>query len=57
MATPEDIISQRVYSEPEPEWMQFGPSSRTEFMEHGGEDEIEKMREGMFVVLINKLYV
>ena len=45
------------YSEPEPEWMQFGPSSRTEFMELGGEDEIEKMREGMFVVLINKLYV
>lgn len=36
------------YSEPEPEWMQFGPSSRTEFMELGGEDEIEKMREGMF---------
>ena len=35
------------YSEPEPEWMQFGPSSRTEFMELGGEDEIEKMREGM----------
>ena len=36
------------YSEPEPEWMQFGPTSRTEFMELGGEDEIEKMREGMF---------
>ena len=35
------------YSEPEPEWMQFGPSSRTEFMELGGEDEIEKMREGI----------
>ena len=35
------------YSEFEPEWMQFGPSSRTEFMELGGEDEIEKMREGM----------
>ena len=34
------------YSEPEPERMQFGPSSRTEFMELGGEDEIEKMREG-----------
>ena len=36
------------YSEPAPEWMQFGPSSRTEFMELGGEDEIEKKREGMF---------
>ena len=37
------------YSEPEPEWMQFGPSSRMEFMELGGEDEIEKMREGIFM--------
>jgi len=27
--------------------MQFGPSSQTEFMELGGEDEIDKMREGM----------
>ena len=35
--------------------MQFGPSSQTEFMELGGEDEIEKKKEGMFVVLINKL--
>ena len=26
------------YSEPEPEWMQFGPSSRTEFIELGGEN-------------------
>ena len=35
------------YNEHALEWMQFGPSSRTEFMELGGEDEIEKMREGM----------
>ena len=45
--------------------MQFGPSSRTEFMELGGEDEIEKMREGTYLVdriyhslntLANKVY-
>ena len=34
------------YSQPEP---QFGPSSRTEFMELSGEDEIEMLREGTYV--------
>ena len=38
------------YSEPEPEWMQFGPSSRTELLELGGEDEIEKMKEGTYCI-------
>ena len=28
--------------------MQFGPSSRTELLELGGEDEIEKMKEGTY---------
>ena len=41
------------YSEPEPEWMQFGLSSR---MELGGEDEIEKMREGSFNEYILHIY-
>ena len=49
MATPEDTISQRVKSEPEPKWMQFGISSRTEFVELGGKHEIERMREGTYV--------
>lgn len=44
------------YSEPEPEWMQFGPSSRTDFMELGGEDEIEKLREGILGAYVVTLF-
>ena len=40
------------YSEPEPEWMQFGPSSRTEFVELGGIHEIERMREGTYICTV-----
>ena len=49
MATPEDVISQRVTVSLNQNGCSLELSSRTEFVELGGKHEIERMREGTYV--------